>query len=189
MTSDLPPQHYRLFFEEAPVGLALCRMEDGSFVAVNQAFADILGRTVEETIKLGYWHVTPKKYEALEQVQLRLLREKGEYGPYEKEYLHRNGSLIPVRLRGRRMTIDGREYIWSMVEDLSGEKYRILFKQATVGLALCDMEGRLIDVNEQFASYVGWSEAELTEMTYWNLTPARYEPEEARCLSTSAKVF
>src|SRR5438874_134372 len=81
MTPELPlsPEYYRRFFEEAPVGLALCRMEDGSFVAVNQAFADILGQTVEATMKLEYWHVTPQKYEALEQVQLRLLKEKGAY--------------------------------------------------------------------------------------------------------------
>ena len=46
---------YRILFNEAPVGLALCRMDDGSYVAVNKAFAAILARPRrnDETIILG----------------------------------------------------------------------------------------------------------------------------------------
>lgn len=40
--------YYRTLFELCPIGLALCSM-DGLFVDVNHAFANILGRTVEET--------------------------------------------------------------------------------------------------------------------------------------------
>lgn len=100
MTANLPEDFYRVLFQEAPIGLALCLLETGELVNVNQAYADLLGRSVEETLKLSYWQVTPRRYEREEQEQLAYLRENRRYGPYEKEYIHKNGSLIPVRLSG-----------------------------------------------------------------------------------------
>lgn len=108
----------RALFENSAIGLALCRM-DGSLVDVNQAYADIVGRSVPETLKLTYWDLTPKTYQAMEAVQLDSLMRTGSYGPYEKEYIHKDGSLVPVRLRGRIIEKDGEKFIWSSVENIS----------------------------------------------------------------------
>ncbi len=105
-------------FDSSPVGLALCEM-DGSLVKVNPAYAAILGRTVEETLRLTYWDITPEKYLPQEQAQLESLRLQGRYGPYEKEYIHADGHLVPVRLTGLLVERAGKRYIWSSVEDLS----------------------------------------------------------------------
>ncbi|MBA4313674.1 MAG: PAS domain-containing sensor histidine kinase, partial [Chlorobiaceae bacterium] len=88
----------RLLFNLSPIGLALCKM-DGSLVDVNPSYAKIIGRTIEETLKLTYWDITPKKYEEQEKRQLKSLEETGSYGPYEKEYIHKDGHLVPVRLQ------------------------------------------------------------------------------------------
>ena len=89
----------RMLFEQSSIGLALTSM-DGKFTDVNQAFANIIGRTIEETLQLSYWDITPVKYAEQEQQQLESLNLTGTYGPYEKEYIHKNGQLIPVRLQG-----------------------------------------------------------------------------------------
>ena len=73
-------QFDRVLFELLPVGLALCRM-DGILVDVNPAFAAIIGRTVEETLALTYWEITPEKYADQERSQLAALAESGRYGP------------------------------------------------------------------------------------------------------------
>jgi diguanylate cyclase (GGDEF)-like protein len=45
------------------------------------------------------------------------------YGPYEKEYLRKDGSRYQVLLSGVRMTdAGGREVIWSIVQDISERK-------------------------------------------------------------------
>ncbi len=93
-------EHYnRTLFQEFVIGLALTRM-DGKLVDVNAAFATILGRTVEETLQLSYWDITPVRYAEEEQRQLQSLKTTGRYGPYEKEYIHKDGHLVPVRLQG-----------------------------------------------------------------------------------------
>jgi len=111
----------RMLFEESTIGLVLCHM-NGNLMDVNPAFASILGRTVEETQELTYWGITPEKYADDEQAQLDSLERCGSYGPYEKEYIHRDGHLVPVRLTGRILVKDGKKYIWSSVEDITDYK-------------------------------------------------------------------
>ncbi|MEH2202252.1 PAS domain S-box protein [Nostoc sp.] len=105
-------------FEQCLVGLALCRT-DGTLININPAYAAILGRTVPETLNLSYWEITPEKYAATEQSSLEDLERTGRYGPYEKEYIHKGGHLVPVRLSGLMIEKDGERLIWCSVEDIS----------------------------------------------------------------------
>ena len=114
-------QFNRQLFELSPIGLALCRM-DGSMVDVNPAFANILGRTQAEIFRLSYWEITPEKYADQERRQLECLEKTGRYGPYEKEYIHKDGHLVAVRLHGRIIERREERFIWSSVEDITERK-------------------------------------------------------------------
>jgi PAS domain S-box-containing protein len=114
-------EYNRLLFNSSPVGLALCRM-DGSLVDINLAYAKIIGRTIDETLKLNYWDITPEKYATKEAEQLKNLEETGHYGKYEKEYIHKDGHLVPVLLEGLILERDGERFIWSSVEDITERK-------------------------------------------------------------------
>lgn len=111
----------RMLFNDSLIGLALTSM-DGKLVDVNSAFAKIIGRTIDETLNLTYWDITPEKYAAQEQEQLECLRTIGCYGPYEKEYIHEDGHLVPVRLQGLIIERGGNKFIWSSVEDITEHK-------------------------------------------------------------------
>ncbi|MFM7438967.1 MAG: PAS domain-containing protein, partial [Snowella sp.] len=111
----------RQLITEFPIGLASCRM-DGQLVYVNPVYAQILGRSVEETLAFTYWDITPIKYAEQEAEQLRQLRETGSYGPYEKEYIHKDGHLIAVSLTGLLIEQNGEMLIWSSVQDISDRK-------------------------------------------------------------------
>ncbi len=112
----------RFLFEESPVGFALCDME-GVLVEVNQSFLDIVNYTEEEAKKLTYWELTPEEYAPQEEEQLKNLRETGSYGPYEKEYISKDGARVSVLLSGILLSEgDGKDYIWSVVEDITKRK-------------------------------------------------------------------
>lgn len=144
-------QYNRMLFEESTIGLALCRM-NGDLADINPTFASILGRSVEETLKLTYWDITPEKYAAEEQVQLASLEKTGRYGPYEKEYIHTDGHLVPVRLSGQILEKGGEKFIWSSIEDIteykqaeaalqeSEERLRLLVESADLHLWSIDMD-------------------------------------------------
>ncbi len=111
----------RMLFEQSQMGLALADM-DGKLVDINPAYAKIIGRSIEEAKQLTYWDITPEKYATQEKEQLELLEKTGRYGPYEKEYIHKDGNLVPVRLQGLMIERDGQKFIWSSVEDISEQK-------------------------------------------------------------------
>jgi PAS domain S-box-containing protein len=105
-------------FAQCPVGLLLCQT-DGTLINVNAAYADILGRTVAETLNLQRKQITPEKYAATDRVMLENLARTGKYGPYEKEYFHKDGHLVPVRISGTMIEKDGDRLLWCSVENLS----------------------------------------------------------------------
>ena len=111
----------RMLFENTVIGLALCRM-NGDLVDINTAYAELLGMTIEQVLSLSYWEITPEKYASQEKIQLESLKKTGRYGPYEKDYIHADGHLVPVRLSGQIVNFDGEEYIWSSVEDITERK-------------------------------------------------------------------
>lgn len=154
----------RGLYELAPLGIALADMS-GRFVEFNEAFRNICGYSAEELKSLDYWALTPIKYQADEARQLESLRNSGRYGPYEKEYIHKNGSLVPLRLNGMLVTgRDGRQYIWSIVENISGSKQaeREVRIAATAfesqeGMMITDEHANILRVNKAFTEITGYT--------------------------------
>jgi PAS domain S-box-containing protein len=113
-------EYYRQLFEQCPVGMVMCRI-DGTLIDINPAYGAIVGRTVPETLNLNYWEMMPQKY-AAESAILESLEQTGRYAPCEKEYIHKDGHLVPVRLSLVLVEKDGDRLILSTVEDISDLK-------------------------------------------------------------------
>ncbi|MFN6468075.1 MAG: PAS domain S-box protein [Nostoc sp. SerVER01] len=113
-------EYYRQLFQQCPVALVLCRM-NGTLIDINPAYAAIVGRTVPETLNLNYWEMTPQNY-ADESATLESLKRTGRYEPCEKEYIHKDGHLVPVRVSGVLVEQNGDRLIFSTVEDISNLK-------------------------------------------------------------------
>jgi PAS domain S-box-containing protein len=107
-------QYFQAFFEQSPYGCVLAKW-DGSFVRVNQAYADILNRTVEETQRLSYKDVTPEEYFAVDAQQIAILQRDGKFGPFYKKYITKSGKLIQVQLILGVVELGGETVIWSVV--------------------------------------------------------------------------
>ncbi len=179
----------RGLFELSPLGIALTDM-NGRFVEFNGAFQNICGYPAEELKALDYWTLTPRKYEADEALQLASLTRTGRYGPYEKEYLRKDGSLVSLRLNGMLIARnDGRNYIWSIVEDIT-ERNRIeadLRIAATVfdsqeGMMVTDARGVIMRVNQGFTDTTGYTAEEAVGQTPSLLKSGRHHPDFYRAM-------
>ncbi len=114
---------FRLLFELSPVGMALVDYETGDFIECNKALTTMTGYTSEELLKIDFWKITPEKYKAQEMEQLEELRQNGRFGPNEKEYIHKNGTLISIKISGFNLKqLDGRTVTWGIIEDISERK-------------------------------------------------------------------
>jgi PAS domain S-box-containing protein len=168
-----------MLFETTPVGLALCRM-DGGFVEVNPAYAQITGHSVDDLLNCDYWELTPEKYDDQERKLLEALKDTGRYGPYEKEYIHKDGHLIPVRLSGRLIERAGQRYIWSAVEDITAVRQteilsfrlnRILDQTFDEIYIFNGNSLKFVQVSKGALENLGYSAEEILELTPVDLKP------------------
>jgi PAS domain S-box-containing protein len=149
----------------SPIGIALNDMETGAFIDANPGLLAPTGYTREEFTALSYWDVTPGEYAEAEERALAQLRDTGRYGPFEKHCIRKDGTRYPVRLSGVKVTgRDGRDLIWSLVEDISEEhaQREALERLGEVAretrnlVVIADSEGLIEWVNPAFETLTGW---------------------------------
>ncbi len=187
----------RLLFERSPIGLALCR-QDGSFVDVNSAYVTIIGRSVEETMNMGFMEITPEKYQDQDQAQLVILDKTGHYGPYEKQYIHKDGHLVDVRLRGRIIEKDGDKLIWSSVEDITEWKQaelarqrneqvlRLFVEHTPAAIAMLDQDMKYIIASRRFTEDYQLGQQDIIGRSHYEVfpdLPGHWQEVHQRCLA------
>ncbi len=140
---------FRGLFQLSPVGICMNDFATGDFLEFNDAVTAPSGYTREEFAALSYWDVTPREYMKAEQAMLESLQRTGRYGPFEEEYVRKDGSRYPVLLHGfKTQTAEGRDVIWSIVQDVSEqqaaleavrsakERFAGIFEQTGSGVAV-----------------------------------------------------
>jgi|GEM_PF-547975 len=159
----------RGLYELSPLGIALTDMQ-GRYIEFNKAFRAICDYPADELMQLDYWTLTPRNYEAEEQRHLESLLRTGRYGPYEKEYLRKDGRLVPLNLNGMLVTgPDGQSRIWSIVEDITEKKrneadllrLNRAVSHASEAFLICDPEYRVQYINPSFEQLFGYTLAEI----------------------------
>ncbi|MBV6448088.1 PAS domain S-box protein [Nitrosomonas sp.] len=111
----------RALFVMSPVGIALNDYATGKFIEFNDALLTPTGYARDELLNLTYWDITPQDYAADEARQRESLQATGRFGPYQKEYIQKDGNRYSVQLNGVLIRdTSGRELIWSIVEDITG---------------------------------------------------------------------
>ncbi|KKM66266.1 hypothetical protein LCGC14_1482920, partial [marine sediment metagenome] len=106
---------YRLLFESSTDGIASADTE-GNFIDINKAFLDLLGYSREELLKLNFRDITPQKWHEMEDnLLIKQLSEEKDSGIYEKEYIQKDGTIIPIDIR-----------FW-IVKDNQGDPIRMWF--------------------------------------------------------------
>ncbi len=114
--------HFRHIFESNMIGMKFWRGDDEITLA-NQAYLNIIGYTQEDLQagRVQLSQITPPEYQSAEQQAKAEIRQKGTCTPYEKEYIRKDGSRIPVLVGGAGLD-DSRESGICFVMDMSDRK-------------------------------------------------------------------
>ncbi len=183
-------ERFKRLFEFSP--LAIGQVDEmGKVQRANAAFGEMLGYTTEEMERMTYWDFTDPDHFPAQDLFINKLKETGRFGPFEKNYLRRDGTKVPVVLNGMRViSSDGEVQVWGIAEDISQrleaekalreseEKFKALFELSPLGMARVNWEGDLLQVNDSFARMIGYTPEEATKLTYWDITPPKYEAQE-----------
>lgn len=178
-------EYNRFLFDHSVTGLALCTM-DGSLIDINPAFSELIGRTVEETLQLSYYDIIPESYNEQKKNQLEILESRGRYGPYSKEFIHKNGQLVPVVVTGAIVELNGERFIWSTVENVSelkkiqseiiesSRRFIDVLKSVNQISIIMDSGGQITFCNDYFLKLTGYEEDEVIGKDWFEM----FLPEE-----------
>ncbi|HXK60870.1 MAG TPA: PAS domain S-box protein [Acidobacteriota bacterium] len=117
-------ERYRNLFESSREGIILLDMS-GRITAANPALLHMLGYTLGELKATTYIALTPARWHV---AQERIVREqvlkRGYSDEYEKEYIRKDGSIVPISKRVWLLTDEAGNPIgmWGLVRDITAQK-------------------------------------------------------------------
>ncbi|MBI5567003.1 MAG: PAS domain S-box protein [Chloroflexi bacterium] len=160
-------EQYRSIFEASLDGLFINSL-DGYIIDVNPAGARMHGYTIEECRGLRSEQlVPPDRLSGLEEFIDRA--RAGEHFQARGFDRRKDGSTFPVEIVGTRFTLRGQPHAFAAVRDISAqvqaevalrereEQYRNVFESSLDGLAINDLDGRLVDFNPAMARMHGYT--------------------------------
>jgi PAS domain S-box-containing protein len=165
---------FRVLAEANVVGILSARLADGTLVEVNDEFLRTLGYTREDLdAGLVRWaEITPPDWEEKSRLAMQELMERGSFAPFEKEYLRKDGSRVPVLVGAALLGGPAKEIV-CIVLDLSEQRdaarrleasetrYRLLAEALPEIIMLTDENRRPTYVNKKYTDYTGLTLEEL----------------------------
>ena len=94
-------ERFRRVFSSNMIGMGFWNVS-GGIIEANDALLNLIGYTREELLsaKINWQEITPPKYQLLDKEGIKECLEKGICTPFEKEYIRKDGSLVPILIGG-----------------------------------------------------------------------------------------
>lgn len=158
---------------------------DGRLGVINGAFEKLTGYTKEE-LKCDDWYemLTPPEFRAMEQEKLLELERTGKPVRYEKQYIRKDGTCVPIELMVHLSSSeDGTsKFYYAFINDIterkqaerelkeSEEKFKHLVQFAPTGIYEIDYNGpKFKSVNDAMCEISGYSKEEFLQMSPFDL--------------------
>ena len=173
----------RALSESGVIGMLVANPE--RIIEANAAFLDLLGYSREEMLAgaLHWGGMAPPEFAEADARALQELRETGVVRPFEKEYLRKDGSRVPVVIGGAITGQSPLEWTCFVIDEserrraeaemhASEARYRSLFDRLPAPMWVYDYESfRFLDVNQAAIDQYGWTREEFLRMSIRDIRP------------------
>jgi diguanylate cyclase (GGDEF)-like protein/PAS domain S-box-containing protein len=173
-------EHLRLFFEAPLIGMALTS-PNLAWEVVNHKLCSILGRSREELLACSWESLSVEGDMLAEQSLLdQVLSGKREGFELEKRFRRADDSPVDTRvsLRAVRHSTGRVLMFLLLVEDISQRlqaeaRYRTIVENAPEAIMLFDLEGMLVECNENALRLLRYSREEIASKHVFDLSPSK----------------
>lgn len=161
---------------------------DGRMGMVNAAYCNLVGYSQDELRTLNWvTDLTPLEWREVTPASLAELDIKGDPVRYEKEYVRKNGSRVPVEVLANlvRDSTGAPSSYYAFVTDLterkqaqqalreSDQRYREVFENSQLGIYRTTPDGRILIANPALRAMLGYTSVE--ELAERNLDEEGFE--------------
>lgn len=185
VTRDLhhSEMRFRRVFESNVVGMMFTDFQ-GQINDANDHFLKLIGYSREDLTnqRINWKALTPEHYRSTDQSAVDTLKREGVCPPWEKEYICKDGTLIPVLISVALLS-DSVQQCVCVVLDISErkqaenalreseERYRSLMENASDAIILTDREGNLLETNKKGLELLGYEKDEIRNLTIAQIHP------------------
>jgi diguanylate cyclase (GGDEF)-like protein/PAS domain S-box-containing protein len=111
---------FRSLFDRSAVAFGMTDRSTGRFLEANAGLVDCTGYSRDELLQMTFWDLTAANGIAATAAELEKMKLTQRYGPFEKEYRRKDGSIVPVLVSGVPLVDDrGRAVMWTVIQDIS----------------------------------------------------------------------
>jgi PAS domain S-box-containing protein len=194
-------EKYRALYESNLDGIIFVDLE-GNIQDANKSILDMLGYSREEILELSYQKLTPPEWAEFDEVALKNLIKKGYIEEYEKEYVRKDGTKVPISLKAWLTKDDKGEPagMWGIIRDITERKrgietlreseirFRGVFESKMIGTLFWDVNGDITDANDAFLQMVGYTKDDvISRKVRWrDMTPPEYKDRDDKALEEIA---
>ena len=162
---------FRSAFGNSPIGISLTSL-DGQLRMINQAFCDMLGRSMIEMNAMDFTGLTHAEDLRMSvEMARRLVEGKAEKCHFRKRFLHRDGHSVwaDIYMALVKDNSGNPDFYISQVVDMTERKAiedelrlkSILLDNAGDSIEALDLEGNIVYVNEATCRHSGYKKDEL----------------------------
>jgi PAS domain S-box-containing protein len=170
---------YRYLFENNPMPMLIYERNSLQMLAVNDAFLNHYGYTIDQVLKMHLPDLYPEK----QKEHIADLTSKLHGYTIAGEWQHRkaDNSFIDIIAYSHDVLFKGHDCRIAVISDItqrklaeeelrkSEEKYRLIFEYSPLGLLLFNERGVIIDCNDNFVEIIGSSREKLIGLNMSNL--------------------
>lgn len=179
-------ERYRTLVEHAPEAIVVFDVDIGCFVEANAEAERLFQMSRDDLFRIGLVEISPPSQPdgrpsvdaAMEGIDLALAGQTPQF-----EWMHRTSTGEPVlcEVRLLRLPAGSRRLVRGSIIDIrervraqkalreSEETFRALFESAVVGIAQCDLIGRVLKTNPAFEQLLGYGPGALAGESLFEL--------------------
>jgi PAS domain S-box-containing protein len=160
-------EKFAKLFRNSPVWISLSTLADGRYLDVNEAYLKGTGWSREEVLGRTSREIMLWVDEAQREQGLRLLEQDGHIREMPINFRKKSGEQVIATWSAERIEIGDTPCLVSVVNDIterkraedtireSESKYRALIETTNTGFVILDVQGLVLDANQEYAHLTG----------------------------------
>ncbi len=174
-------EKYRALFERDSDAIFIYDPDTTNILDANEATSKMYGYGQDELIGMSCRKFSVEVKESAAAIDK--IRKDSEINVPHRLHWKKDGTIFPVELSSYSITLQGKNVMYGVIKDITARKqaeddlkkseikYRTIFEQSPLGIALIDsLTGRIYEVNPMFAKIAGRTRKEMTVIDWMSIT-------------------